>query len=190
MGGSALIEIFLIAVSLAMDAFAVSVSSGISVPGFGCRQAVRMGLYFGFFQFAMPLIGWGLGTGVSAYIRSVDHWIAFGLLAFIGGRMVWEAASAPCADTPAPAVLSAGRLVMLAVATSIDALAVGVSMAFMTGDILPAAALIGAVAFALSVVGGMAGRRLGCLFRRRAEIAGGLVLVGIGVNILLEHLSV
>jgi len=186
-----LIEIFLIAVSLALDAFAVSVSSGISVPGFGWKHAVKMGLYFGGFQFAMPLIGWFLGSSVSAYIEAVDHWIAFGLLAFIGGRMVvgaWGKDS--CQREESPAELTARRLTVLAVATSIDALAVGVSMAFMVTDvsILFSACVIGVVAFVLSVVGGLAGRRLGCLFQKRAELVGGLVLIGIGVKILIEHL--
>lgn len=186
-----MIETFLIAVSLAMDAFAVSVSSGISVPGFGWKHAVKMGAYFGFFQLAMPLLGWLLGSGVSQYIEAVDHWIAFGLLAFIGGRMVWEALKKGCGEAEQPAAdLSARRLTVLAVATSIDALAVGVSMAFIDVNILFAAVVIGLVAFVLSVLGGLMGRRLGCLFQRRAEVAGGLVLIGIGVKILLEHLHV
>lgn len=186
-----MVYILLIAVSLALDAFAVSVSSGISVPGFGWKQAVKMGVYFGLYQFAMPLIGYGLGSGVSSYIEAVDHWIAFGLLALIGGKMVTEALKKGCGEEePAPTELTAKRLTLLAVATSIDALAVGVSMAFMEGlSILPAAILIGVVAFLLSVAGGLLGRRLGCLFQRRAEVVGGLVLIGIGVKILVEHLA-
>ena len=183
-----LIEIFLIAVSLALDAFAVSVSSGISIPGFGGRQAVKMGVWFGGFQFAMPLIGWFLGSSVSQYIEAVDHWVAFGLLALIGGRMVWGALKAGAGEEEeAPPDLSARRLCLLAIATSIDALAVGVSMAFMKVDILVSALVIGVVAFGLSVVGGLVGKRLGALFQRRAELVGGLVLVGIGINILAEH---
>ena len=184
-----MIEIFLIAVSLALDAFAVSVSSGISVPGFRWKDAVRMGVYFGLFQFAMPLIGWFLGSSVNTYIEAVDHWIAFGLLALIGGRMVWGARGGECELESGPTELSHRRLTLLAVATSIDALAVGVSMAFMNVDIFWSSAVIGAVAFTLSVVGGLAGRRLGCLFQKRAETVGGLVLIGIGVKILIEHLS-
>ncbi len=183
-----LIEIFLIAVSLALDAFAVSVSSGISIPGFGGRQAVKMGVWFGGFQFAMPLIGWFLGSSVSQYIEAVDHWVAFGLLALIGGRMVWGALKAGAGEEEeAPPDLSARRLCLLAIATSIDALAVGVSMAFMKVDILVSALVIGVVAFGLSVVGGLVGKRLGALFQRRAELVGGLVLVGIGIKILAEH---
>lgn len=180
-------EIFLIAVSLALDAFAVSVSSGIAIPGFGWRQAVKMGLWFGAFQFAMPLAGWLLGSSVSGYIEAVDHWVAFGLLALIGGRMAWGALRSDGAEEEAPADLSARRLCLLAIATSIDALAVGVSMAFMRVDVFLSAAVIGVVAFLLSVVGGLAGKRLGGLFQKRAELVGGLVLIGIGVKILAEH---
>ena len=173
-----LVEIFLIAVSLALDAFAVSVSSGISIPGFGGRQAVKMGLWFGGFQFAMPLIGWLLGTSVSQYIEAVDHWVAFALLAIIGGRMVWGALRHGAGEEEeAPPDLSARRLCLLAIATSIDALAVGVSMAFMNVPVLLSAVVIGVVAFGLSVVGGLAGRRLGALFQRRAGAGGG---VGVG----------
>ena len=182
-----MLEIFLIAVSLALDAFAVSVSSGISIPGFGVRQAARMGLWFGGFQFMMPLAGWLLGSSVSQYIEAVDHWVAFGLLAVIGGKMAWE--SLRGGEEEAPPDLSARRLCLLAVATSIDALAVGVSMAFMAVPVLASAAVIGVVAFALSLAGGLAGKRLGALFQRRAELAGGLVLIAIGVKILIEHLS-
>lgn len=185
-----MIEVFLIAVSLALDAFAVSVSSGISVKGFGWKHAVKMGLYFGLFQFAMPLIGWFLGSSVSGYIEAVDHWVAFVLLAVIGGRMVWGALHSACGEEgEAPGDLTAKRLVVLAIATSIDALAVGVSMAFMDVNILVSAAVIGVVAFVLSIVGGLLGKRLGCLFQRRAEMVGGFVLIAIGIKILVEHLG-
>ena len=182
-----MVEIFLIAVSLALDAFAVSVSSGIAIPGFGWKQAVKMGLWFGTFQFAMPLAGWLLGSSVSGYIEAVDHWVAFGLLALIGGRMAWGAVRGGGDEEEAPADLSAKRLCLLAIATSIDALAVGVSMAFMRVDVLFSAIIIGIVAFVLSLVGGLAGRRLGSLFQQRAELVGGLVLIGIGIKILVEH---
>ena len=184
--------VLLIAVSLALDAFAVAVSCGISVPGFGPRQGMRLGLWFGFFQFAMPLMGYLLGTGVSDYIVSVDHFVAFALLAFIGGKMVLEALGTGCGEEhmAVPAQLTARRLCLLAVATSIDALAVGVSLAFADGvEILPAAVIIGCVAFGLSVAGGLLGRRLGCLFQRRAQMAGGVVLIAIGAKILAEHLA-
>lgn len=185
-----MVEIFLIAVSLALDAFAVSVSSGISIPGFGVKQAARMGLWFGAFQFMMPVAGWLLGSSVSQYIETVDHWVAFALLAIIGGRMVWGALRhGAVEEEEAPPDLSARRLCLLAIATSIDALAVGVSMAFMNVPVLLSAVVIGVVAFVLSLVGGLVGKRLGGLFQRRAELVGGLVLIAIGVKILIEHLS-
>lgn len=181
-----LIQLLLIALSLAMDAFAVSLSTGIAVPGFGPRQAARMGLWCGAFQFLMPLLGWLLGFSVKAYIQSVDHWIAFLLLALIGGNMIRESHRG---QAEAAADLSVKRLFLLALATSIDALAVGVTMAFTwDGSILFAAAVIGAVAFALAMLGGLLGRKLGQLFQRRATLLGGVVLIGIGVKILLEHL--
>ena len=186
-----MLSVFLIAVSLALDAFAVSVSSGIAVPGFGCPQAVKMGCWFGGFQCLMPLLGWSLGSSVSRYIEAVDHWVAFGLLALIGGKMVLEALKQNQCQAESPATdLSARHLCVLAVATSIDALAVGISMAFMQQvNILLSAAVIGLVAFAFSVAGGLLGRRLGGLFQRRATLAGGLVLIAIGVKILAEHLN-
>lgn len=181
-----MLQIFFIAVSLAMDAFAVSVSTGISMPGFGPRQAARIGLWCGAFQFFMPLIGYFLGSSVSAYIEAVDHWIAFGLLALIGGNMIREALFGEGEE--AIADLSVRRLFLLALATSIDALAVGVTMVFMDVPVLLSAAIIGVVAFVLAMLGGLLGRRLGRLFQRRATLLGGVVLVFIGAKILLEHL--
>jgi len=183
-----LLSILLIAFSLAMDAFAVSVSTGITVPAFGPREAARIGLWCGAFQFLMPLTGWLLGYSVRGYIQSFDHWIAFALLVFIGARMIWESLQ-DGGQLPAAAVLTARRLFLLALATSIDALAVGVTLAFTGADILLSAGIIGAVAFLLSMLGGLLGRRLGSLFQRRAGMAGGAVLVGIGTRILLEHLA-
>ncbi len=181
-----MISVFLIAVSLALDAFAVSVSSGISVKGFSWRQAVEMGCWFGGFQFGMPLIGWFLGSSISDYIGNFDGIIAFVLLALIGGRMIREAMLGE-EGGPALTELTVGRLTMLAVATSIDALAVGVPMAFMDVNILLSAVVIGVVAFLLSVLGGLLGKRLGTLFQRQATIAGGLVLMAIGFKMLVEH---
>ena len=182
-----MLQIFLIALSLAMDAFAVSVSTGISIPGFGPRQAARIGLWCGAFQFGMPLVGWFLGSSVKTYIEAVDHWIAFGLLALIGGNMILEVVRG--GEEEALSELSVKRLFLLALATSIDALAVGVTLAFESVNILLSAGVIGVVAFALAMLGGLLGHRLGQLFQKRATILGGLVLIGIGVKILLEHLS-
>lgn len=182
-----MLDICLIAVSLAMDAFAVSVSSGITVRGFHWRHALKLGFWFGSFQFAMPVLGWLLGSTVSGYVQAVGPYLAFAVLAVIGARMTWEAMRSPCGGE-GPGELTIPRLAGLALATSIDALAVGVSMAFLEVDVLSSALVIGLVAFILSLLGGLLGRRLGCLFRRRAEIVGGLVLIGIGIKILLEHL--
>jgi len=182
-----MLQLLLIALSLAMDAFAVSVSTGIAVPGFGPRQAARIGAWCGLFQFAMPLIGWFLGSSVKTYIEAVDHWIAFGLLALIGGSMIRQALSG--GEEEAVTDLSARRLFLLALATSIDALAVGVTLAFQDVNILFSAAVIGVVAFLLAMLGGLLGRRLGLLFQRRATLLGGAVLIAIGLKILIEHLS-
>ena len=190
-----MVEIFLIAVSLALDAFAVSVSSGISIPGFGPRQAVKMGLWFGAFQFLMPLLGWLLGSSVSQYIEAVDHWVAFVLLGFIGGSMLWEAAQDIRRTRREGAVCPAGRqfgpkmMMMQALATSIDALAVGVSFAALSVNIWQAAGFICCVTFACCLAGHALGRRFGLLLGARAQLCGGLILVAIGTKILIEHLT-
>ena len=181
-----IIELFIIAVGLSMDAFAVSVCKGLSVPRAKKSHLIITGLYFGGFQALMPLIGYLLGVNFRHMITSVDHWIAFILLALIGINMIREAREE---SEELDASFSVKAMLPLAIATSIDALAVGVSMAFMSVHILASAAVIGVVAFALSVAGGLVGRRLGCLFQRRAELTGGLVLIAIGVKILIEHLS-
>ena len=183
-----MLYIFLMAVSLALDAFAVSTSTAIATPGFRKRDAVKMGVWFGGFQFAMPLLGWLLATGLSRYIVAVDHFVAFALLGFVGGKMVWDSFDQTCEVGSAD--LSAKRLCLLAVATSIDAMAAGVSMAFMPDiNIWLACTVIGAVAFALSFMGGVLGKHLGCLFQKRAQLVGGLVLIAIGTKTLIEHLT-
>lgn len=187
-----LISILLIALSLAMDAFAVSISNGITVQDFKPVHGMKIGLYFGFFQFAMPLLGWLLGTGFSRAISSVDHWIAFLLLGAIGGKMVWDAfREDSCGQHPmrlAKDVLTARVLTVQAIATSIDALVIGVSFAMLQVNIWQASAIIGVVAFLLSFIGSLLGKKLGCLLRSKAELAGGIILIGIGLKILLEHL--
>lgn len=181
----------LLAVSLALDACAVAVSCGVSVPGFGRRQALRVGVWFGIFQFIMPLAGWILGAGLSLRLQAAGHCLAFGLLAFLGGKMVAEALDGAASGDGLdfrPEHLTARRLCLLALATSVDALAAGVSLAFWEGArIWAAAGMIGAVAFCLSVWGGLMGRRLGDLFQRRAKLVGGLVLLGIALHVLWEH---
>ena len=179
--------LLLIALSLALDAFAVSVSSGVAVPGFGPAQALKLGVWFGAFQFAMPLAGWLLGAGVSAYVEAADHWIAFALLALIGGRMAAGALVQGCGTQarPEPAALTPGRLTALAVATSIDALAVGMGFAILEMELFSCVAVIGIVTFLCCLGGILLGKRFGSLFRTKAEIAGGIILLLIGVKLLL-----
>lgn len=184
--------ILLIAVGLAMDAFAVSVSNGICTTDFKPMHAVKLGAYFGGFQFIMPLIGWLLGTSVKVYIEAIDHWIAFVLLLIIGINMIRETMKNDedeySIGSPACEVLTKKKLVFQAIATSIDALAVGISLAILDINILYASTIIGVVAFFFSFTGGILGKGLGNLFKKRAEIFGGFILVCIGVKILVEHL--
>lgn len=179
--------IVLIAVSLAMDAFAVSVSNGVSVRGFGKKEAVTQGLYFGAFQFLMPVIGWVMGSSVKVYIEAIDHWIAFALLAFIGVNMIRESRKDE-EEVTGETELSARTLLLQAVATSIDALAIGISFAMLDVNIVRAAAIIGVVSFCFGFLGGALGKRIGALLQGKAEIVGGAVLILIGCKILTEHL--
>lgn len=179
-----MIYILLIALSLALDAFAVSVSAALTVRGFRMRDAVKMGIWFGAFQLIMPLIGFLLGSTVAELVSRFAPWIAFALLAFIGGRMIFEALRP--GGEPSVSSLDPKTLFMLAVATSIDALAVGVTFAFMDVNVPLSCAVIGIVAFAMSVAGGALGGRLGERFADRAGIFGGAVLCAIGLKILLE----
>ncbi len=179
-------ELLLIALALSMDAFSVSVCKGLSLRGPEPRRALLIGLYFGGFQFLMPLLGWGLGARFEHLIRVVDHWIAFGLLSLIGLGMIRASlgkAEALSDDFGFKTMLP------LAVATSIDALAVGVTFAFLQASILPAAGLIGVTAFLLSALGLRLGAVFGERFRSGAELTGGLILLLIGLKILLEHLG-
>ena len=201
-----IVELILIGLSLAMDALAVSVGKGLAVLRPTWRQAACVGLWFGGFQALMPLAGWALGTAFASYIQAVDHWVAFGLLALIGGNMIREAvqdskAAKAAAAEPGEAGESAEAssdssavsfapktMVFLAIATSIDAFATGIDFALLNVDIWLAIALIGAITFILSAVGLLFGGLLGERFRSRAQIAGGAVLILIGVKILIEHL--
>ncbi len=178
-------ELLLIAVGLSMDAFAVSICKGLSIKKLGARHAALVGLYFGGFQALMPLIGWVLGYRFEHIIESVDHWIAFALLTIIGLSMIREANQAEEFNDD----LGFKTMVLLAVATSIDALAVGVTFAFLQVRILPAASLIGVTTFLISAVGVYIGHVFGLKYRAKAEIAGGVILIGIGLKILLEHLG-
>ena len=179
-------ELLLIAVGLSMDAFAVSICKGLSIKKLGARHAALVGLYFGGFQALMPLIGWALGYRFEHIIESVDHWIAFALLTIIGLSMIREANKAEELNDD----LGFKTMVLLAVATSIDALAVGVTFAFLQVRILPAASLIGVTTFLISAAGVYIGHVFGLRYRAKAEIAGGVILIGIGLKILLEHLGI
>jgi manganese efflux pump family protein len=181
------IEIICIALGLAMDAFAVALAAGASGRAGGARATFRLSFHFGLFQFLMPVLGWYGGSIFAARIAAADHWIAFGLLAIIGGRMVRSGVGAP--EEAKPGDPSKGlSLVALSVATSIDALAVGLSIAMLRVDVWYPAIVIGIVAAAMTLAGMRLGRRLGIRFGQRMELVGGLVLLGIGVKILLEHL--
>ena len=184
-------ELFAIAVALAMDAFAVSVCAGCALKRVTAVHFLRLSLTFGFFQFLMPVIGWALGLTVRGFIESWDHWIAFALLAWIGGNMIREALSPEeeeegCACSVG---LDHRKLFLMAVATSIDALAVGVTFAFLRVEIVPAVSIIGCTTFCLSVAGVAVGNFFGTRYQRRAELAGGMILVLLGSKILLEHLG-
>ncbi len=184
-----IISVFLIGVGLAMDAFSVSVTDGIVLKNPKVSEAAKIALFFGIFQFLMPCIGFVLGSAFAKYITAFDHWIAFVLLAFIGGKMLFEAIGKK-EEEEIKNPLSFGTLIVLAVATSIDALAVGVTFATISGalSIWSASAVIGVVTFFISFVGVYIGSKCGNLLGNKAEIAGGLVLVGIGAKILIEHL--
>lgn len=182
------LELFLIAVGLAMDAFAVALCKGFSLRRFNLKTALVVGLYFGVFQAGMPLIGYFLGEAFADKIAAIDHWVAFGLLVFIGGRMIWESRQAEECAVDTDLDLSPKGMLPLAVATSIDALAVGVSFAFMGVTIGPAVAEIGIVTFVLSALAVKLGSVFGAKFKSKAELAGGIVLIAIGLKILLEDL--
>ncbi|MEY8562936.1 manganese efflux pump MntP family protein [Eggerthellaceae bacterium 3-80] len=185
------VELFLIAIGLSMDAFAVSVCKGLCMKRLNVRQALIIGLFFGIFQAGMPLIGWFLGKQFESFITPIDHWIAFALLAFIGAKMLFDAfrEDDEALVCPADGKLDYRELVMLAIATSIDALAVGITFAFLQVSIVPAVCLIGATTFVLSVVGVVLGHRVGARYEKAASIIGGVVLILIGLKILLEHLG-
>ncbi len=183
----AILEVLLLAAALSMDAFAVALASGIRLCAVSRVQTFRMAFAFGFFQFFMPVLGWFLGKQVRSWIEDWDHWLAFALLGFIGIKMIHEALSGDdetCADPTKGA-----SLLILAVATSIDALAVGLSLAFLGHDVFVPALIIGLVCAAFTI----AGLRIGCFaadacrLGRRAAILGGVVLIGIGTRILYEH---
>lgn len=200
-----ILSIVLIAIGLSMDAFAVSVTNGIIIRELKVGHALKVGLYFGVFQALMPLAGWVAGSQFKDYIVNVDHWIAFALLAFIGGKMIHEAFGEEEAaetiggmcevavsnqGTVCENPLKMSRLIVLAVATSIDALAVGISFAFLRVSIVWSSLMIGFITFIICFAGVYIGNRFGGLLKKKAEIVGGLILICIGLKILLEHTGI
>lgn len=182
-------ELLLIAVGLSMDAFAVSVCKGLGMRRLNVRVALVLALLFGVFQAGMPVIGWLLGSQFLWLIEPVDHWIAFVLLGFIGGKMILDAVRGEEEESGVVDRVVWGEFLMLAVATSIDALAVGISLAALNVEIVPSVLIIGVVTFVLSLVGVLVGHLFGSRFERPAQIVGGVVLVLIGVKVLLEHVG-
>ena len=182
-----LIELFLIAVGLSMDAFAVSVCKGLAMPKCTFKKAAIVGLWFGGFQALMPAIGYILGAQFQEAIASIDHWIAFVLLALIGGNMIHEALDND--EEEADASLDVKPMFLLAVATSIDALAIGITFAFLKVNIIPAVCFIGIVTFVISFAGVKIGNVFGARYKNKAEIVGGVILILLGLKILLEHLG-
>ncbi|MEJ2031911.1 MAG: manganese efflux pump MntP family protein [Deltaproteobacteria bacterium] len=184
-----LAAIFLIAVALGVDAFAVSLAAGIGLPWIGPRRTFRLAWHFGFFQAAMNVIGWAAGLTIRPFMAAFDHWLAFGLLAFVGGRMIWEALRETEMERRQSDPTRGRTLVVLSVATSIDSLAVGISFSVLATSIWLPALFIGLVAALLTAAGLHLGRAMRAATRlgTRAEILGGLVLVAIGFNILRAH---
>lgn len=183
-----IVELLLISIGLGMDAFAVAVCKGISMKKMDWKKAIIIGLYFGGFQGLMPLLGFILGKGFENIVTSVDHWIAFTLLAIIGLNMIREAFSKD--EEKMDDSVCFKSMIVLAIATSIDALAIGITFAFLKVNILLAILMIGIITFILSVIGTKIGNKCGDKFGSKAEFAGGIILILIGTKILLEHLNI
>ncbi len=182
--------VFGLALALAMDAFAVSLGLACALKGLTSSQSFRLALHFGLFQFGMPIVGWFAGTRLLGLIGRVDHWVAAGLLAFVGGRMIYESFHLSEEEKAGRPDQTRGKpLFVLAVATSIDSLAVGLSLGVVAVPVFVPALIIGIVCFVVTLAGAKIGPVVGRALGKRAELAGGLVLIGIGVRILVEHLS-
>ena len=184
------IEVLLTGIALSMDAFAVAVCKGLNMRKINYNHTLVIALFFGGFQALMPLIGWLLGKQFESYIVSFDHWIAFILLAFIGGKMIVEVLKDETEECSSCAKLDVKELFVLAVATSIDALAVGITFALIKVNIWGAITTIGLTTFILSAIGVLVGNRFGSKYKNKAELAGGIILCLIGLKILLEHLGI
>lgn len=182
------LEIILIAIGLAMDAFAVSVCKGLSMKKMSWKNAIIIGAYFGIFQAVMPVIGYFLGSTFESLVTQIDHWIAFILLSCIGGNMLKEAFSKDkeeCDDS-----IDFKTMIVLAIATSIDALAIGITFAFLKVNLLFSVITIGLITFILSIIGVKIGNKFGDKYEKKAEVAGGIILILMGIKILLEHLGI
>ena len=183
-----LIELFILAVGLSMDAFAVSVCKGLAMPKITVKKTLIVGLWFGGFQALMPALGYFLGVQFRDKITAIDHWIAFILLGIIGANMIKEACSGECEEENES--LDIKTMFLLAVATSIDALAVGITFAFLNVHLLAAVSFIGVTTFTLSAIGVKIGNVFGTRYKSKAELAGGVILILLGLKILLEHLGI
>jgi manganese efflux pump family protein len=182
-------EIIILSIGLAMDAFAVALASSVTLRSVSPRQIFRFGFHFGLFQAFMPMLGWLAGLSIQHYIENWDHWVAFALLAFIGGKALWGALKGDGGDEESRSDPTRGwSLVVLSIATSIDALAVGLSLAMLRISVWLPSAMIGVITAGLTALGMIFGSRLGERFGKAMEITGGLVLIGIGVKILLDHM--
>lgn len=182
------VEIFAIGMALAMDAFAVSICKGLSMKKMNWKNAIIIGLYFGAFQALMPVIGYFLGTTLSGFVEKIDHWIAFILLSIIGGNMIKESTDNEVEKRNDKVDFK--TMLVLAIATSIDAMAVGVTFAFLKTNLVLAISIIGVITFIISVLGVVIGNKFGDKFQNKAELVGGIVLIIIGLKILLEHLGI
>jgi putative Mn2+ efflux pump MntP len=182
--------LLLLALGLAMDATAVSAARGLAVSSIRIRHVLSVALFFGGFQALMPLIGWLIGSRIGPLVRAWDHWVALVLLAFIGGKMLWEGVTKPPESPNRDEDLFGLRVMLvLAVATSIDALAVGITLPMLDAPLVLSVATIGITTAVLSAIGLFAGRRFGAVLGKRLDIAGGLVLIGLGIKIVIEHLT-
>jgi putative Mn2+ efflux pump MntP len=182
-------SLLMLACALAMDALAVAVVAGLTLNPLTGRRVFRLSFHFGLFQAVMPVVGWAAGNAVYKYISKVDHWVAFSLLAFVGGRMIWGSLHKEEEKRAWSDPTSGWELVLLSVATSIDALVVGLSLAMVGSTIILPAVVIGVVAAGFTIAGMLLGRRIGSLWGRRVEALGGIILTAIGIKIVIEHLG-
>ena len=180
-----IVEVLLISVGVAMDAFAVSICKGLSIKELKLKKMIIIGLYFGIFQAVMPTIGFFLGKSFESFVQSIDHWIAFILLTFIGINMIKEALGK---KEEVNDDIGFKTMIILAIATSIDALAVGITFAFLKANILLSVIIIGVITFVISILGCLIGSKFGNKFEQKAKFLGGIILIGIGTKILIEHL--